>query len=225
MFEYNNIIELEQLFIKNSDEDNAFLMQKYMKGKFSFYGIKTPLRKKITSSFLKNIGYPDLDSAYEISKQFWNKSQREWQYAAIDLLQHYKNKWNKSFLELFTYLIIHKSWWDTVDAIASRIVGPFMLLHPELEKKNVRKWCNSDNLWLQRTSIIYQLNFKELTRKSLLTECILKHKQSNEFFLQKAIGWALRQYARQNPDWVLNFIETNKLKPLSRREAMKHLIV
>ena len=125
---------------------------------------------------------------------------------------------------LFEFMIKHKSWWDTVDFISSSLVNYWWKMDPELLDKSVTpEWNKSDNFWLNRTSIIYQLRRKDLTNERILSQHIIPHSNSNEFFVQKAIGWALREYAKINSKWVLDFVATHQLKPLSKREALKQI--
>ena len=126
------------------------------------------------------------------------------------------------FIELFEELIVNKSWWDTVDYIASTLVGYYFEKWPKHKNKKAKQWARDKNLWLNRTAIIFQLKYKENTDLDLLFETILLHVHSKEFFLQKAIGWALRQYAYTDMLQVKKFVATQDLKPLSIREALKH---
>ena len=118
-------------------------------------------------------------------------------------------------------MIVHKSWWDTVDATA-KYVGVFFKKHPHLTKPTTLRWITSDNRWLQRMAIIFQLAYKKETDVDLLFEYVLRKADSEEFFIQKAIGWALRQYAKIDAAEVKRFVEVTDLKPLSKREALKH---
>ena len=125
---------------------------------------------------------------------------------------------------LFEYMITHKSWWDTVDFISSSLVHHWWKMDPDLlDNCLASQWNQSNNMWLNRTSIIYQLRRKNSTDYNILSAHILAHSQSNEFFIQKAIGWALREYAKINTKWVQDFVATHELKPLSKREALKQI--
>src|SRR5690606_35938558 len=128
-----------------------------------------------------------------------------------------------SHLHDLTELVQQKSWWDTVDFIATRLIGRILAT----DKSNIENlntiWTNHANLWVNRTSIIFQLKFKEKTNQHILFSNCIKHANSNQFFIQKAIGWALREYAKTHPLEVKNLVESVKLKPLSKREALKNL--
>jgi 3-methyladenine DNA glycosylase AlkD len=120
-------------------------------------------------------------------------------------------------------MLITKSWWDTVDSIAGGTVGVQFQRFPDVREKYLPKWRASDNFWLRRTAILFQLNYKKETDFDLLCEIIRENLDSNEFFINKAIGWSLRQYARIDPKAVKKFAKSTRLHPLSQREALKHL--
>jgi 3-methyladenine DNA glycosylase AlkD len=120
-------------------------------------------------------------------------------------------------------MLVTKSWWDTVDSIAGGTVGVHFRRFPDVRAKYLAKWRASDNFWLRRTTILFQLNYKKDTDFDLLCEIICENLDSKEFFINKAIGWSLRQYARIDPKAVTKFVKSTSLHPLSRREAMKHL--
>jgi len=121
-------------------------------------------------------------------------------------------------------MITHKSWWDTVDLIATKLVGEYFRIFPDQRGRYVEKWIASNNIWLQRTSIIFQLNYKEELDKEFLAYVINSLTGSKEFFINKAIGWILRQYGRTNPGWVIDFANKTRLNSLSRREALRNIL-
>ena len=128
------------------------------------------------------------------------------------------------FIKTLEYLIVTKSWWDTVDSLAGGTVGIHFLRFPEVREQYLARWRASKNFWLRRTTILFQLGYEQNTDFDLLCDIIRENLGSNEFFINKAIGWALRQYARTDPKAVKKFVNaTKELNPLSRREAMKHL--
>ncbi|MGG4488401.1 DNA alkylation repair protein [Metabacillus idriensis] len=214
-------IKLRDVFSQNADQEKAIAMEKYMRDQFRFFGIKSPERKEITKQFLKQHGRPDhlSDTVLEL----WTFEERELLYAAIDLLLLEKKKLKPSDIEWIKHLIITDSWWDTVDLIASNVIGQLVMKHPELRAAYIDKWADSDNLWLQRTAILHQLKYKQKTDESWLYPLIIKHSSSKEFFIQKAIGWALREYSKSNRESVRAFIESTELSTLSRREGSKYL--
>ncbi len=215
-----NLIKLKKIFSDNYNSSNSFWMKKYLRNKFEFFGIKTPLRKKISSDFLKKKNLPKKENLEKIVKELWNFPEREFQYFAIELLKKFQNNFEKKDIFMLEYLILNKSWWDTVDAIASNLVGGYFKIYNE-NLEIIEKWTNSENFWLNRVALIFQLKYKEKTNSDLLFSIVLKHSNSDEFFIQKAIGWALRELSKTKPYLVKNFVEKNKLKPLSEREALR----
>jgi 3-methyladenine DNA glycosylase AlkD len=216
------LLSIIDSFHKNANGENAFWMKKYMKEKFEFLGIKKPERAELQKEFFATNGVPSTSALPKISMNLFELEHREFQYFALDLLHQSAKNWDEGIVEIIEDLIITKSWWDTVDLLAGKLAGKYFLQNPEKIPSHISKWNTSNNFWLVRASILFQLNYKEKTNQELLFSCILPHVGSNEFFIQKAIGWALRQYARTNPKDVLTFVETQQMKPLSKREALKH---
>ncbi|HIA29852.1 MAG TPA: DNA alkylation repair protein, partial [Candidatus Marinimicrobia bacterium] len=142
---------------------------------------------------------------------------------ALDILEHLVKKRIQVKIELLEYLIMTKSWWDTVDWMATRIVGVCFRQNPELITQTYSRWMEIDNIWLQRVCILFQLKYKEKTDVKLLFSTIQELSGSEEFFIQKAIGWALREQLKIDPAVVQKFVDENELAPLSRREALKVL--
>ncbi|MBU0473665.1 MAG: DNA alkylation repair protein [Bacteroidetes bacterium] len=221
MSEYVESIKI--VFSQNLNSDNAFYMAKYMKNKFEYYGIKSPLRKELCKPFLKKENLPTIEEIEGIIKELWNEPQRELQYFAMELLSKYSKLLKQDDYFLFEYMIKTKSWWDTVDYIAAIIVGNHFKLYPELKKSISEKWINANDMWLNRTAILFQLKYKQATDEKMLFSYIMKHNSSTEFFHRKAIGWALREYSKTNPKSVFKFVNENenRLSGLSKREALK----
>lgn len=219
----NYIKELEMRFIRNSNPLYAAKMKKYMRDKFEYLGISSPLRKEITKDLLNTSNLPPLLEAREISTELWNKPEREYQYFAQEFLNKYSKQYDAQFIDHFEYLITTKSWWDTADYISSNLVGSHFQNFPALMIPTSRKWSLSDNMWLQRTSIIFQLKYKSKTNENILFEYIKHHTDSSEFFIRKAIGWALREYSKTHPQEVIKFVNSNQLSGLSKREALKRI--
>ena len=211
-----------EVFSQHSDEANAKKMAAYMKNKFSFYGIKSPLRNEISKPFMK-IKIRDTADLREIVQDLWDQPHRELHYLAMELLHRHRRLLSPADLDFLQQLITTNSWWDTVDNLASKVVGLLLLKFPDEMKAWSRKWIKSDNLWLNRTAIIFQLKYKEEVDTELLTEAIEAHAHSKEFFHGKAIGWALRQYSKVRPGWVTQFIGSQELQPLSVREGRKYM--
>ena len=217
------IIPLSEAFIANANEENAFFMKKYMKGQYDYFGIKSPERREIMRDFLKMHGLPNTQDIKKIAKEFWQLPQREYQYVILEVLGKMAKKAEKERIDLYEYLIVNKSWWDTIDYSASNLVGVHFQKFPELIQPYTEKWMDSGNMWLQRTSLLFQLKYKKATDLELLTDYIHQLQGSKEFFINKAIGWILREYSKTNAAWVVDFVNSNQLAPLSHREALKWL--
>ncbi|OYY20847.1 MAG: hypothetical protein B7Y69_09415 [Sphingobacteriia bacterium 35-40-8] len=158
-----------------------------------------------------------------VMKELWALPKREFQYFAIDVLKKHKPLWTIHSIHLMEYCICEKSWWDSVDGIASDWLGGYFVQFPTLVPKVPTHWNSSSNIWLQRSSILFQKAYKANTQLALLSQYILHCKDSKEFFIRKAIGWALREYSKTNPVWVRQFVAENALSNLSTREALKVL--
>jgi 3-methyladenine DNA glycosylase AlkD len=214
--------QLEQDFLSRANTARAEGMSRYMKNKFPFYGINSPTRKLWTKpylpAFLNKIKQGELDS---ILVQTWEYEQREWQYLGLDLIWASRRYWDESVLDLTERLIRSKSWWDTVDMLATRVMGLALEKFPNGKNERLEHWIHSPDFWLNRTAIIHQLHYKKNTDTELLLACIRPHLGSSEFFIQKAIGWALRHYSRTNPEWVEEIATTWPLPTLSKREALR----
>jgi 3-methyladenine DNA glycosylase AlkD len=139
------------------------------------------------------------------------------------LLGHHKKLWSKKTLPLIEWMITHNSWWDSVDSTNTHVISKFFLAFPEFTEEYTYKWNRSSNKWLQRMSILFQLVYHEKTNTTLLTEYIEHCQLEEDFFIRKAIGWALRAYAKTNAKWVVQFVKAHpQLSNLSKREALKH---
>lgn len=217
------IVPLHKLLSQNAHPENPIHMKQYMKDQFEFFGIKSVERKKLTRKFFTAQGIPSKHDYKEVIQELWDLPQREFQYAALDILEHLVKKRIQVKIELLEYLIMTKSWWDTVDWMATRIVGVCFRQNPELITQTYSRWMEIDNIWLQRVCILFQLKYKEKTDVKLLFSTIQELSGSEEFFIQKAIGWALREQLKIDPAVVQKFVDENELAPLSRREALKVL--
>jgi 3-methyladenine DNA glycosylase AlkD len=220
---HSYVDSLKTLFEQNANPIQAAPMKKYMRDQFEYLGIKTPQNTALQKQFYKERGIPELAELDEVLRDLWALPQREFQYVGMGLLSKYEKQLPAEFIELVEYLITTKSWWDTVDAIASHTVETHFRRFPNVREKYLKKWRQSKNIWLRRTTILFQLSYKQETDFALLKEIISENLGSDEFFINKAIGWALRQYAYTDPQAVKKFVKSTPLPPLSRREAMKHL--
>ncbi len=219
------ITNLETAFNKNRNPENAIPMGKYMKNLFSFYGIKAKQRREIFKEVYKTNKNELTQNFREIAWELFNKEFRELHYCGIEILiKNLKNNYQKDDIKLIEKLIITNSWWDSVDTIAKNILGHYLIEFPEETEKVIERFSNSKNMWLKRSAILFQLGYKKNTNYELLFSECEKHSKSKEFFIQKAIGWALREFGSTNPELVKTFVNSTDLKPLSKKEALRKLI-
>ncbi|SJZ82805.1 DNA alkylation repair protein [Selenihalanaerobacter shriftii] len=221
-YNVNDYIEkITKAYEKQANSEYAPKMEQYMRNKFDFFGIKAQERRKATREFMRKDNRPSYNEVDIVVKKLWNLSEREYQYFANELLERYEKEFTKEIVNLFEYMITHKSWWDTIDRISKKLVGNYFKLFPKERDKYIKKWVDSDNIWLQRTTLLFQLSYKENTDVELLFDLIKQLKEIDEFFIQKAIGWSLREYSKIEPRIVRQFISKNSLSSLSRREGLK----
>ncbi|HOM98608.1 MAG TPA: DNA alkylation repair protein [Acetomicrobium sp.] len=204
------------------DEEQAGKMSAYMKNHFPFLGLQKPKLTAIIKPYIKkaakeeNIDWGFIDAC-------WQKEYREAQYAGVEYLIAVQNKLTEHDLQKLKKLIVTKSWWDTSDSI-DRIVGLLVQKYPALANMMI-DWSKSDNIWLRRVAIDFQLQYKEKVDTGLLEKIICANFGTGEFFIDKAIGWILRDYSKVNPGWVKGFIRKyeDKMAKLSIKEASKYL--
>jgi 3-methyladenine DNA glycosylase AlkD len=217
------ISKLINVFKENQHKKIAGEQAAYMRNQFDFLGISSPVRKELQKPFLQKKYLPGIEQIELITKQLWNEPYREFQYFAQEFVFQYRKKFEKKHIKLLEYMISHKSWWDTVDFIATKLAGNYFILYPEKRNKYIDKWKKSGNIWLQRSSILFQLKYKEQTDFELLGSIIRQLNHTDEFFIDKAIGWALREYSKTNPGKVKEFIANTHLSKLSIKEGSKYL--
>ena len=208
--------------IRHKNEEQARQMSKYMLNKFEYIGIKTPERRKIFKNFFKE--YKNEEKIdWEFVNKCWENKNREFQYIAADYLKNMKDKLTRDDIPKLKQLILKKSWWDTIDNL-DMTIGALALKDSNVNKI-LLEWSLDENIWLRRIAIDHQLLRKEKTNTELLEKVLENNLEQAEFFINKSIGWALRDYSKTNPEWVKNFIEKNKEKmaKLSIREASKYL--
>lgn len=218
-----NIKILEEEFIRASDPVIAAGQKAYMRDQFEYYGIKSPERRVIQKPFLIKEFLPPKSELNKIVRELWNKPQRDFQYFGQELLFKYVKKLDLDDIHLLEFMVTNKSWWDTIDFIAYKLIGGYFKLYPDQIKIVVERWINSGNIWLQRSALLFQLKYKEDLNRDLLADIINSLTGSNEFFINKAIGWVLREYSRTDSDWVIEFAEKTDLSSLSKREALRLL--
>ncbi|WP_431158042.1 DNA alkylation repair protein [Winogradskyella poriferorum] len=217
------VLELSHLFEDNRNEINAKAMQAYMKNKFDFFGIKSPVRKHILKDVVNSKKDEVISKTETVTKALYEKPQREFHYCAMEIYSRFKKRnYIETDLNFITYLITTHSHWDSVDFIAKHILGQYLLELPEKKDATIETFSKSDNMWLNRSAILFQLGYKDKTDADLLFSLCENHKHSDAFFIKKAIGWVLREYAKTNSKAVIEFVKSNNLKPLSEKEALKH---
>ncbi|MGE8203454.1 DNA alkylation repair protein [Heyndrickxia sp. NPDC080065] len=216
------LIAIEEALIAKADKEEAILMKKYMKDRFDFFGLRAPYVKEVFKQILSEYSVQP-DDLKKIVTSLWDKHEREYQMIAIHLLNRYTKWLKEDDIELIEYCITHKSWWDSVDVIATNALGSYMKAFPDHTEEIRERWLSSNNIWLQRSILLYQLKYKKETDSSILFNSILRLNESKEFFIQKAIGWALREYSKTDAEKVIQFVESTKLANLSKREALKWL--
>jgi 3-methyladenine DNA glycosylase AlkD len=204
-----------------ADPRKAPEMQAYMKSDMPFLGVQKPGRVTLLKSL------PLLESRdewFEAVQTLWREATyREERYVALSLSGDRRFQ-SVELLPWFDEMIVTGAWWDYVDEIASKRIGPLLRSNPDVVRPLMLKWSVDADRWRRRTSIICQLGFKANTDVDLLEACVDANVDDPDFFLRKGIGWALREFAKTEPGWVRAFVEARPgLSPLSRREALKHL--
>ena len=213
---------LQAEFIVHQNYSRAEKMAAYMRNQFQFYGIAAPKRKEIVKYVFLDYKY-DKAEFMALAEKLWLHPCRENQYVLFDLGFKWIGKMDLDMIPFFEELLVKKSWWDTVDGIAPQFIGKILLkkcTETEREKKALL-WNKSSNIWVIRTSLIFQLHYKDAINFKLVKKLILNRAESKEFFIQKAAGWILRQHAKTNYDEVEEFVSQNNLPNLTKREALK----
>lgn len=212
------IEELKERLILLGNEENRFYMEKYMRNQFSFIGVKTPERRGVMKEFLKTYEVFSLEDVEEL----YAEKEREYKYCALSLLEKYVGELDHQHTARLLRLALTEPWWDTIDGFGPSVFGP-MVLKDEKVKETMRNLIYEENIWLKRISILFQLKYKEKMDEILLTEAIVNNADTKEFFVDKAIGWVLREYSKTNPEFVRAFIGKNKLSSLSVRECSRYI--
>ena len=216
------LLDLITDFEENRNELLAESMSKYMQDKFRFLGVRGATRTEIYKKY-----FPDARKTKTIDWDFvencWNKEEREFQYVVVYYLKAMQKFLKREDISRLKYLIVTKSWWDTIDLLA-KVVGS-LIIRIEGYDQIMLEWSKDSNIWLRRVAILYQLSLKDKVDKQVLDKILVNNLGDSEFFINKAVGWALRDYSKYNPEWVREFIKKNKenMANLSIREASKYI--
>ena len=210
---------------KVADPVKAIPMAAYMKTEMPFYGVPKPGRVPIAREVKANFPPVDADDYHRKVLSLWNLPHREEKYLAIGYAWAFRKYVVFSQIDLFERMIVEGAWWDFVDELATPIVGKVVLEDREIMRPVLERWIDGPDMWLRRSAIICENRHKEETDQEMLFDFCLRRADEKEFFIRKAIGWALREYARSRPDEVRRFLAEYgpRLSGLSRREAAKHL--
>jgi 3-methyladenine DNA glycosylase AlkD len=216
------ITALDKEFAAQANTAQSMAMEAYMKNKFPFFGIAMPQRRAILKSVSAEYSDNIKVNARSLALQLYEKPHREFHYCAIELLlQNCSKKLQKDDIHWIEQLLLTYSWWDTVDTISKYLLGRYLTQFPEQTNMVIEKFSNPSNIWLNRSTLLFQLDYKKNTNFTILEAVCEYFKESNEFFIQKAIGWALREYSKINPIAVQNYVISTNLKPLSKKEALR----
>ncbi|WP_329556069.1 DNA alkylation repair protein [Streptomyces sp. NBC_00696] len=211
-------------YAAGADPERAASMRAYMKDVAPFLGLTTPLRRALSRTVLEGTPRPDEADCTAIALRCWELPEREYQYFAVDYLRRHVRQCTSGFLPVARYLVSTVPWWDTVDALASHVVGGLVAADPKLVG-DMDAWIVDEDMWVARTALLHQLRYKERTDTERLFAYCLRQSGHPDFFIRKAIGWCLREYAKTDPEAVRGFLarEKGRFAPLSVREALKNI--
>ena len=213
--------QLEEKFIAAANPQRAIGQKAYMRDQFEYFGITAPKRKLLSKPFFLKNKLPEKHKLEGLMKSLWEEPNREYQYFGQELMQRYSKRFEVKDIILLEYMVANNSWWDTVDFIAVNLMGPYFKMFPEQINKYIHKWLASDHLWLHRSALLFQLKYKLDLNTKLLSQVIYELIPTKEFFINKAIGWVLREYTRTDKAWVIEFTKNRSLSNLSRKEALR----
>jgi 3-methyladenine DNA glycosylase AlkD len=219
---------LRDALARLADPAKAPTMQAYMKSAMPYWGVQTSEQRRLFRAVFAAHPLAGFEQWRNTILTLWHEAtHREERYAAIALAgdRRYRSYQTLDALPLYEELIVTDAWWDLVDGLASHQIGDLLRRYPDSMRQTMLAWSRDPDLWKRRTAILSQLTFKGATDETLLYACITSNLTDRDFFIRKAIGWALREYAKTNPDSVRRFVQEHEttLSPLSRREATKHL--
>lgn len=209
--------------LKHRNEEEALRLSNYMRNQFKYIGIRTPQMRELFKQHVKKHGLPPKEDLHEVITSLWELEEREMQMCGLYLLDLMKKQFTEKDIVLLEYIITSKPWWDTIDHIAKKHVGYYLELFPQRREQIINKWMATGHIWLIRSCILFQLGYKERTDVAMLEDILSRTCQTKEFFINKAIGWSLRELAKQNPEKVIEITNKYPLSNLSKREALKHI--
>ncbi|MGW2049724.1 DNA alkylation repair protein [Streptomyces sp. NPDC001858] len=206
------------------DPERAAAMQAYMKDVAPFLGLPTADRRALSRTVLAGTPRPDEADCTAIALRCWALPHREYHYFAVDYLRRHTGRLSSGFLPVARRLVATTSWWDTVDLLAAHVVGALVEADRRLAA-DMDVWIADEDLWVARTALLHQLRYKDRTDADRLFAYCLRQSGHPDFFVRKAIGWSLREYAKTDPEAVRAFVtrERTRLAPLSAREALKNI--
>ncbi|OQS10400.1 hypothetical protein B0T37_00720 [Chromobacterium violaceum] len=205
-----------------ADPARAPAMRAYMRGQFDFLGVAAPARRKAAAAWIQSQDTVGADGWLELAEALWRQPEREFHYVAVDLLARHAAGLPASALPRLLALATEKSWWDTVDGLAAWVIGAQVRARRELQA-DMDRLAGDGDFWLRRVAILHQLYWKRETDVARLFRYCAANAADTEFFIRKAIGWALREYAYTDAEAVRGFVASAALSPLSRREALKRI--
>lgn len=221
-----NITEYKNAMLSAANPEVAEGMSAYMRHQFPFIGLKTPVRREIFKPYLAELKREARTDGVnrDFVEHAWAQEGREFLYNALDYLAAVKRLLEPEDIPWLRSLAERKTWWCSIDRL-DRIIGDVALRYPKVEAALVSKWAVDENFWIRRIAIDHQLTRKEKTRPEVLEAVITQNFGSTESFINKAIGWSLRDYSKVNPEWVRDFLARygSRMAPLSVREASKYV--
>jgi len=214
-----------ELLMESADPDKAPAMARYMKTEMPFYGVTSQPRKVISRQLVREFPVTSRVEYERAVRALWRGTYREEKYLAIAYARSFPRYVTLSSISMYQMMIAQGAWWDFVDEIAVHLVGSVLSNQRDKLTPVMEAWAVSTDMWLRRTSILCQLGHKVDTDTSLLDLTCTRNLDSTEFFIRKAIGWSLREYAKTNPAWVLRYVSQHEdeMSGLTHREATKHL--
>ncbi|KTD25620.1 MULTISPECIES: DNA alkylation repair protein [Legionella] len=221
-----NLLNLKQTFLELANKELAFKMSAYMLNQFDFLGIQTPMRRKLSNEFIKITSDYNASQLLNLVNSLWEIPYREFQYIAIDLMMKNNTKFTLNDIPQLFDIAIQKAWWDSIDGLAA-VVSKILKCHRSSTdefQQILEHAITSENLWIRRIALLHQLGWKELTDVKRLFAFALQNANNKNFFIRKAIGWSLRDYAKYDPIRVYEFVKIhkNQFSSLTLREATKH---